>query len=158
MLTIDTETHMQGRLVAAGRIVLNSWFEGDVVCSVLEIGPDGYVLGSVVARDVIVEGQIVGPILAGRITVLPGGFLESDLSTTSLAVSEGATHTGRVRRYTEIVYPEELLTMETRTLADRAQWPREQRTPVLRSGRETPANGHAMPAFPLVKAARIMSL
>lgn len=155
MLSITSDTPMRGRLVAAGRIVLNSWFEGDVLCSRLELGPDGYVLGRVIARTVISEGQIVGPVTADRLSLLPGAFVEGDVVAASLEVSPGATLTGRSRRVPSIVYPAELLELEGRTSEGRAWGPMPERTPILRS---TEVRGKGQPPFPLIRATRVMSL
>lgn len=155
MLSIHNDTHMRGRLVAAGRVVLDSWFEGDVLCSKLEIGPNGYVLGSVIAREVIAEGQIVGPVTAGRVSLLAGAFVEGDIETSRLDHAKGATQTGSARFVADIPYPAELLAMETRAAEDRALSPTVSRTPVRRPARRP---GQRLLQFPLRRATRVMSV
>ena len=55
MLTINSEVSVKGRLVVAGPVVLDLWFEGDIVCSKLEVRPNGYLQGSVAAHEVVVK-------------------------------------------------------------------------------------------------------
>lgn len=135
MLTVDTQAPMRGRLIAAGRLVLNSWFEGDIYCSRLEIGPDGYIRGTVVAREVVTEGQIVGSVHAGTVHLLAGAFVEGDICHTALTLDRGATLSGRALRFPAIQYPIDFLNVEA--IAER-EWgnPKPvERTPVRRISR-----------------------
>jgi cytoskeletal protein CcmA (bactofilin family) len=130
MLTADTDTPIRGRLVVAGRVVLASWFEGDIVCSELVIAPDGYVRGTVATRTLTVEGQIVGPIHAEAVHLASSAFIEGDVHHIMLEMAPGATLAGRAVRFKAIQLPAELLSLEARA-------PRElpgpaQRTPVRR--------------------------
>lgn len=118
MLSIETETKSLGRLVVAGRVVLNIWFEGDIVCSRLEIGPDGYVSGTIAAREIVVEGQVVGPIHACSVHLKSGAFVEGNVHHTALTLEPGATLTGRASRFRAIQLPAELLALEAKKAAD----------------------------------------
>jgi cytoskeletal protein CcmA (bactofilin family) len=120
MLTVDAETQVRGRLVAAGCVRLETWFEGDIVCSRLEIGPDGYICGTVAAHEVIVEGQIVGPVHASVVHLFGGSFVEGDIHHTVLKMEPGATLTGRSSRFKAIQLPAELLALEAKADADRS--------------------------------------
>lgn len=135
MLSVDTHTVMRGRLVAAGRIVLSSWFEGEVICSRLEIGPGGYVLGTVVAREVFVEGQIVGPVHAGQVHLLPGGFIEGDIRYVTLEVTSGSTHCGRCSPVKALQMPPELIAIEARAAAEARDMAQIERTAIRRPAR-----------------------
>ena len=120
MLIIETDTVLRGRLVAAGRIVLDLWFDGDIVCSKLEIGPSGYMTGSAAAREVIVEGHVVGPIHASSVILKGGCIVEGDVHHTSIIIEPGATMTGRASRFPAIQLPAELLQLEAKAEADQA--------------------------------------
>ncbi len=120
VLTVETETELRGRLVAAGRIVVNLWFDGDIVCSNLVIGPNGYLTGSAAAREIIVEGQITGPIHASSVILRGGCIVEGDVHHTTIAIEPGATMTGRASRFPVIQLPAELLQLEAKSEANRS--------------------------------------
>ena len=142
MLGAESDTPMRGRLVVAGRVTLDSWFEGDIACTRLEIGPDGYVRGTVCARHVVVEGQIVGTVHAGTVELKSGAFIEGDIHHTAVKMDAGATVSGRVMRFPAIQFPAELLSLEARSDDIGAA---QARTPVLRIPRpamnQTPRAG-----------------
>lgn len=114
MMIVDSETPLQGRLVAAGRVRLDQWFEGEIICSELEIGPDGYLHGSVAAREITVAGQIVGPVHGETVKLLAGAFVEGDIRHVSLSIEPGATLTGRSSCFKALQFPAELLSLEAR--------------------------------------------
>ena len=115
MLSAHSDTPMRGRLVVAGRITLDTWFEGDIACSELEIGPDGYILGTVCARRIVVEGQIVGTVHAGNVVLKSGAFIEGDIHHTAVKMDSGATVSGRVMRFPAIQFTAELLALEAQS-------------------------------------------
>ncbi len=118
MLVVDTQTVMRGNLVVAGRIKLDGWLEGDIVCSHLEIGSDGYLLGSATARELIVGGQIVGCINAGVVQLLDGSLVEGDVIHDALTKHPGATLIGQAIRSLGFQMPPELLMLEAKAIID----------------------------------------
>lgn len=94
MLVIESHTRMRGQLLAAGRIRLDGWFQGDLICSELIIGPDGYLFGNVTARTLRVTGQIVGRATVGGAHLNSGAFFEGELYHTSLRKAVDATLVG----------------------------------------------------------------
>ncbi|MEQ1578732.1 MAG: polymer-forming cytoskeletal protein [Hyphomicrobium sp.] len=120
MLTVDTDTQLRGRLIAAGRVVVNLWFDGDIACSNLVIGPNGYLTGSAAAREIIIEGQVTGPIHASSVILKGGCIVEGDIHHTTITIEPGATMTGRAARFPAIQLPAELLQLEAKAEADRA--------------------------------------
>lgn len=121
MLIVETQTVMRGQLLAAGAVRLDTWFEGDIVCSRLEIGSDGYVLGNVAAREVVVEGQIVGQIKAGAVRLLEGAFVEGDIHYASLSIHAAATLIGKSARNAGLELPSELMALEAAALRENAE-------------------------------------
>ncbi len=119
MLTINSEVSVKGRLVVAGPVVLDLWFEGDIVCSKLEVRPNGYLQGSVAAHEVVIFGQIVGPVHASTVTLKGGSFMEGDIHYTKLLMDHGAIFTGRSSRFPVIQMPAELLQLEAKQNEDR---------------------------------------
>jgi cytoskeletal protein CcmA (bactofilin family) len=120
VLTVDTDAQLRGRLVAAGKIVVNVWFEGDLVASKIVIGPGGYLTGSAAAREIIVEGQVAGPIHACTVILKGGCIVEGDIHHTTITIEPGATLTGRSSRFPAIQLPAELLQLEAQAADDRA--------------------------------------
>jgi cytoskeletal protein CcmA (bactofilin family) len=118
MLTINSEVAIKGRLVVAGPVVLDLWFEGEIVCSRLEVRSNGYLQGSASAHEVIVHGQIVGPVHATSVTLKGGCFMEGDIHYTKLLMDHGATFTGRSSRFPAIQMPAELLELEAKQNVD----------------------------------------
>jgi len=123
MLKIDTSTVMRGHLVAAGRIELDTWFEGDILCSRLDIRRDGYVLGNVTTRELYVEGQIVGTVHAGIVHLMDGAFVEGDVHHHVLSLHPNASLMGSALRSTKMPFPDELLTLESRAVEPVSRFP-----------------------------------
>jgi cytoskeletal protein CcmA (bactofilin family) len=117
MLVVDTRGVVRGKLKAAGTMCLDCWLEGDVTCSRLEIGRDGYILGTVTARELIVEGQIVGNVEASVVHLMEGAFVEGDIRHSVISIHAGATLLGRAVR-TRGFAPTELVELEVKAAAD----------------------------------------
>jgi cytoskeletal protein CcmA (bactofilin family) len=123
MINVHTSAVTRGSLMAAGRIQLNSWFEGDIVCSRLDIGTDGYVLGNITTRELFVEGQIVGTVHAGAVHLMKGAFVEGDVYHHVLSLHATATLVGQALRKTKMPFPQELLSLESRAGEPAARFP-----------------------------------
>ena len=118
MLVVETQGVIRGKLMAAGRLRLNCWLEGDIVCSRLEIGRDGYVLGNVTARELYIEGQVVGAIEASVVHLMDGAFVEGDIRHSVISIHPSASLLGSAVRSRGFA-PTELIALEARTSADR---------------------------------------
>jgi|CXWL01.1.fsa_nt_gi cytoskeletal protein CcmA (bactofilin family) len=118
MLLVETESVIRGKLKAAGKMRLDCWLEGEIVCSRLEIGPGGYVLGNVTARELFVEGQIVGQIEASVVHLMEGAFVEGDIHHSVISIHPTATLLGKAVR-TQGFSPSELVALEEKSAAGR---------------------------------------
>lgn len=127
MFVVGPGSVMQGHLVSAGSIKLDGWFEGDIVCTRVDIGPDGYLLGKVIARELRVAGQIVGNVTAGDVQLLSGAFVEGDVRHVRLSIEAGATLSGKSLRILGVHMPEHYLALEARAEAERADLDRVER-------------------------------
>lgn len=116
MLTIDADMAVQGQLVVLGTVRLEGRFDGAIICSRLEIGPDGYLFGSVVTEDLRVEGQVVGTVRAIRVHLTGSALLEGELFHETLRMDEAATLVGESRRQRSLQMPAEFLAMQARAL------------------------------------------
>jgi cytoskeletal protein CcmA (bactofilin family) len=123
MLHIDTTSVLRGSFTAAGRVQLNSWFEGDILCSRLDIGRDGYVKGNITARELHVEGQIVGTVHAGIVHLMEGSFVEGDVHHHVLSLHPTASLMGTALRSTRMPFPQELLALEARSETVASRFP-----------------------------------
>ncbi len=113
MLVIESYARMRGQLLAAGRIRLDGWFQGELICSELVVGPDGYLLGQATARTLRVSGQIVGRATVGDAHLNGGAFFEGELYHTSLRKSVDATLVGdAISTRGALKLPADLLTLE----------------------------------------------
>ena len=99
MLTIDADMAVQGQLVVLGTVRLEGRFDGAIICSRLEIGPDGYLFGSVVTEDLRVEGQVVGTVRAIRVHLTGSALLEDRLLGPDGGHLSGTRGTGRGAAY-----------------------------------------------------------
>jgi cytoskeletal protein CcmA (bactofilin family) len=95
-------------------VQLDTWFEGDILCSRLDIGRDGYVLGNITTRELYVEGQIVGTVHAGIVHLMDGAFVEGDVHHHVLSLHANASLMGTALRSTRMPFPQELLALEAR--------------------------------------------
>lgn len=123
MLKIDTTSVLRGSFTTAGRVELNTWFEGNILCSRLDIGRDGYVLGNITTRELYVEGQIVGTVHAGIVHLMEGAFIEGDVHHHVLSLHPSASLLGNALRSTRMPFPQELLALEARAGVPVARFP-----------------------------------
>lgn len=112
MITISAGTVMRGNLVTSGSVRLEGRFDGRLICSRLEVTSDGYVNGTVSARDIVVAGQIVGRVEARSVTLADGAFVEGDVRYGSILLESGATMTGKAVRAEAGFTPPDLLALE----------------------------------------------
>lgn len=105
MVIIEPNTVMRGDLTILGTVALDGRFEGRIVCSRLEIGADGYLLGDVVAGDIVVKGQIIGSVSAERVLLRNSALVEGELAHVELSMEEDATLVGHSRRQSRVDMP-----------------------------------------------------
>ena len=120
MIVVEPGTLMRGDLVAAGAVRLDGWLEGQIICSRLEIGRDGYILGNVATKELLVAGQIVGTVVAEAVHLMAGAFVEGDVNHLTLSVDPAATLIGSAIRGRGVQLPPVLLALEAKALANRA--------------------------------------
>jgi cytoskeletal protein CcmA (bactofilin family) len=120
MMIVETESIVSGKLKTAGKMRVECWLEGDIVCSRLEIGADGYVLGNVTARELFIEGQIVGRVEASVVHLMEGAFVEGDIKHAVISIHPSATLLGKAL-HTRGFAPSEVHALESRAANDRNQ-------------------------------------
>lgn len=101
MIHFGLGTLVSGRLVCTGDVLLNGRLEGAIICSRLHIGPDGYLLGSAEAEDVVVDGQVVGDVRARTVTLNATAVVEGDVLHRTLSKHRAAVLVGRSQQSAE---------------------------------------------------------
>jgi len=111
MMTIDADMSASGQIAVLGTVMLEGRFDGDIVCTKLVVGPDGYLHGGVVAEEVVVAGQVVGSVRAIRVHLLTSAILEGEVSHESLQMDGAATLVGESRRHKSLVMPDNFVAL-----------------------------------------------
>ena len=95
---IGRGTIIRGSVRSKQDIFLDGEIEGslDVGNCKLIIGPHGRVLADAKAREVDVQGVIMGNVDATRIAIRTSGRLEGDIRTAGIVIENGAWFKGRV--------------------------------------------------------------
>ena len=92
-IVINGDVTSSENMTVAGRV------EGDISVRehALVVAPGGTVRGNIVARDVVVQGEVLGKITAaGRVEVSATGYVHGEIVAPRMMLSEGATLHGRL--------------------------------------------------------------
>ena len=114
MLVIESDMLMQAHVTVVGTVILNGRLEGSIVCSRLEIGEDGYLLGDAVVEDLIVAGQILGSARGKRVHLKQTALVEGELFHEVLSMDAAATLVGVSRRQSGADMPAAFKSLEQR--------------------------------------------
>jgi cytoskeletal protein CcmA (bactofilin family) len=90
---------MKGDVTSSENMTVAGRVEGDITvrAHALVVAAGGTVRGNIVARDVVVHGEVLGTITAeGRVEVSATGFVRGDIKAPRMMLSEGATLRGRI--------------------------------------------------------------
>jgi cytoskeletal protein CcmA (bactofilin family) len=90
---------MKGDVTSSENMTVAGRVEGDIVVRqhALVVAAGGTVRGNIVARDVVVHGEVLGTITAeGRVEVAATGFVHGDIVAARMTLTEGATLHGRI--------------------------------------------------------------
>ncbi len=103
---IGKSLKIKGAITGREDLYIDGEVEGtiELVENSLTVGPNGNVNADVTARDITVLGRLTGNVKAGdRIEIRKTGSLEGDLSTTRIAIEDGAVFRGSI----DITKPEQ---------------------------------------------------
>ena len=114
MLIIEADMVVQGQLTIVGTVLIEGRFEGTMVCSRLEVGVDGYVLGRAIAGEIDVAGQIVGEVIAREVYLRSSALIEGEVKHEQLRMDETAALVGESKRHARLEMPPAFLALETR--------------------------------------------
>lgn len=104
--TIGENSYFSGRFFINGSLKIDGKFEGkSLQADQLYIGPNGKVRTNVTASSVIVEGMIIGNIIArNRVMLLPTARVLGDISTPELIIQSGVILEGRCMISNDIIH------------------------------------------------------
>lgn len=96
---ISAGTKITGTLVFEGQTEIRGQIEGEIIGrGSLRVTPGALAKASVSCDTVLVDGQIVGDVVANdRLELSADAVVEGDLTATSLVVAEGASFSGHCR-------------------------------------------------------------
>jgi cytoskeletal protein CcmA (bactofilin family) len=96
---IDSGAVFEGTLELSGDFHIDSEFRGEIETDgEIVVGPSGSVEGNIRARQVVIQGAVVGTVAARRLFVLrSGGRLHGDVETACLEIEKHAFFQGTTR-------------------------------------------------------------
>ena len=90
---------IKGDVTSSESMTVAGQVEGDIIVreQALVVAAGGTVRGNIVARDVVVHGEVLGTITAqGRVEVAATGSVHGDILAPRMMLTEGATLRGRI--------------------------------------------------------------
>jgi cytoskeletal protein CcmA (bactofilin family) len=105
MLHIEPDTVVKGHIATVGTVLLNGRLEGNICCTRLEIGENGYLLGKVTAEHVLISGQVVGEVRGLVVEVMRNAIVEADVYHAQLSLDQDAVMSGVSQRIDRLDVP-----------------------------------------------------
>ena len=98
MLVVDADMVVEGQITLLGSARIDGRFRGVLVCTSIEVGPDGFVEGTLIAERLVVAGQIIGIARARMVHLADTAIVEGEIYQERLSMDEAATLVGESRR------------------------------------------------------------
>lgn len=92
------DLEVTGNIHSTGDLIVQAQVTGNIDASTVAVHPWASIFGDVEAQQVTVDGHVEGHIVGGSVTVSHRGQITGSLSYMSLAVQEGATIDGELKR------------------------------------------------------------
>lgn len=89
---------IEGKVTADGLVRVNGKVLGDLHCASLIISDRAQITGTVVAKSVIVDGLVEGPIRGDDVVLKSQAHVTGDIHHTSLTIEKGAIFDGRSKQ------------------------------------------------------------
>jgi len=99
MVNIGKSVIIKGELTGSEDLTIEGQVEGKVELkqNVLTIGPNGKIKAQIVAKAVVVQGEVTGNITATeRVDIRDAGSVDGDLSAPRVAIADGAHFRGSI--------------------------------------------------------------
>jgi cytoskeletal protein CcmA (bactofilin family) len=85
-----------------GSLRVNGHIQTELHCAELLVGEQTMILGSIVAKRVVVSGRVEGTIVGDSVVLATTARVHGDISSRSLGIEEGALFEGRSRKLTDV--------------------------------------------------------
>ena len=95
---LSEELQIIGSLTAKGEVEVCGTVTGEVSCASLIVGERGRICGGVKAEEVVVDGQIDGPIEGMQVTLTSHAHVQGDIFHERLLMDEAAILKGTARQ------------------------------------------------------------
>jgi cytoskeletal protein CcmA (bactofilin family) len=93
---LDANLRVRGVLEVEGELTVQGFIAGRIAALKLVIAPGGRVEGDIVAREVVVGGQLTGRIFAPTVSVEETAHIEGRIFHNTITVARGAHFDGRM--------------------------------------------------------------
>jgi cytoskeletal protein CcmA (bactofilin family) len=97
---IGKAVRVEGKVISSEDLTIDGDVEGSIEVGDhdLTIGTDAAVKADLLARTIIISGNVVGDVMATeKLDLKASGSVEGDITTPRFAMAEGATVTGKVK-------------------------------------------------------------
>jgi cytoskeletal protein CcmA (bactofilin family) len=95
---ISADVHIVGTLSAEGEMQIDGKVEGNVRAHRAVIGSSGVINGEVVAEEIVIRGEVNGPIRGRLVQLSAGARVVGDIVHWTISVESGAEFEGNIRR------------------------------------------------------------
>jgi cytoskeletal protein CcmA (bactofilin family) len=95
---ISADVHIVGTLSAEGEMQIDGKVEGNVRAQKAVIGSSGVINGEIVAEEIVIRGEVNGPIRGRLVQLSAGARVVGDIVHGTISVESGAAFEGNIRR------------------------------------------------------------
>lgn len=100
---LSSDLKFTGDIASDGEVQIDGDTIGDIKCRKLVIGGSGFVQGSIVAEEVVINGRVEGEIRAASVKLAETARVSGDILHESLQITFGAHVEGHCRRLDNVV-------------------------------------------------------
>jgi cytoskeletal protein CcmA (bactofilin family) len=95
---ISRKIIVKGEITGAEALFVDGKVEGSINLpkNLVTVGENGQISADIMAREVVVRGNILGNVISDRVEVRTEGSLTGDVATQRIKVDEGAFFKGRI--------------------------------------------------------------
>jgi len=95
---ISADVHIVGTLSAEGEMQIDGKVEGTVRAHRAVVGFSGVINGEIVADEIVIRGEVNGPIRGRSVQLAAGARVVGDIVHGTISVESGAAFEGNIRR------------------------------------------------------------
>lgn len=93
---IGADTTLDGNIETAGELRIEGSIRGSVRAGICVVDAGGNIEGEVAAGEIIIFGQVIGPVQATHVHLQNGAWVQGDITSDTIAIETGARLTGAV--------------------------------------------------------------